>query len=77
MPDFKFVGVLSESWPDDWEHTGFVTEVVQRLEPGLAGSDAYLCGPPPMVDAAIDLLEMSGVPREHIHYDKFTTSVAE
>jgi propane monooxygenase reductase subunit len=30
-----------------------------------------------MVDAAIGLLEMHGVTREHIHYDKFTTSVAE
>ncbi len=77
LGDFKFVGCLSESWPDAWEHTGFVTEVVQRLEPGLAGYDAYLCGPPPMVDAAIDLLDMAGVPRDHIHYDKFTTSVAE
>ena len=54
-----------------------MTEVVQRLEPGLAECDAYLCGPPPMVDPAIALLEMTGVPPEHIHYDKFTTSVAE
>ncbi|TCM41190.1 FAD-binding oxidoreductase [Kribbella sp. VKM Ac-2568] len=77
LTDFEFVGCLSDSWPDGWANTGFVTEVVQRLEPGLAECDAYLCGPPPMVDAAIALLEMTGVPPEHIHYDKFTTSVAE
>jgi propane monooxygenase reductase subunit len=74
---------LSETWPEDWSEigvpgdNGLVTDVVNRRETGLAECDAYLCGPPPMVDAAIDLLEMNGVPREQIHYDKFTTSVAE
>ena len=45
------------------------------METGLDECDHYLCGPPPMVDAAIALLELNDVPREHIHYDKFTTSV--
>jgi hypothetical protein len=29
-----------------------------------------------MVDAALALLEVNGVPLDQIHYDKFTTSVA-
>ena len=36
--------------------------------------DAYLCGPPPMVDAAIALLERRGCAEAHIYYDKFTTT---
>ena len=83
LTDFRFVPCLSETWPEDWSEigvageSGLVTEVVDRQESGLAGCDHYLCGPPPMVDAAIALLEANGVPHEHIHYDKFTTSVAE
>jgi propane monooxygenase reductase subunit len=51
-----------------------ITDVVDRIEADLAGIDAYLCGPPPMVDAAIELLVRRGVPEGQIHYDKFTTS---
>jgi propane monooxygenase reductase subunit len=51
--------------------------VVDRLEDDdLADVDAYLCGPPPMVDAAIALLERRGVPESHIYFDRFTTSAA-
>jgi propane monooxygenase reductase subunit len=41
---------------------------------GLAGVDAYVCGPPPMVDAAIATLTTLGVKENNIHYDKFTTT---
>ena len=33
-----------------------------------------MCGPPPMVEAAIALLDDLGVPEKHIYYDKFTTT---
>lgn len=36
--------------------------------------DAYLCGPPPMVDAAMALLEAKGVPESRVYHDKFTTT---
>ena len=39
--------------------------------------DAYVCGPPPMVEAAIALLASQGVPEERIHFDKFTTTAEE
>ena len=46
-----------------WEgETGLVTDVVDRIEEDLEEVDAYLCGPPPMVDAAIALLEHRGCP---------------
>jgi propane monooxygenase reductase subunit len=78
LGDFRFVAALSDVGPDDTaghEH-GFVTEVAERhLGSGLAGHDAYLCGPPPMIDAGLALLEGYGLAeRVTIHYDKFTAS---
>lgn len=81
--DFRFVPCLSETWPDDWSElgvpgeSGLVTDVVQRQQEDMAAADYYLCGPPPMVDAALGLLESNGVPYEQVHFDKFTTSVAQ
>jgi propane monooxygenase reductase subunit len=54
--------------------TGLVTDVVKRLTGRLAGAHAYVCGPPPMVEAAIPLLETLGVEDKRVYYDKFTTT---
>jgi propane monooxygenase reductase subunit len=77
LPGFRFVPALSEAGPEDeWDgETGLITEVVDRLEGDLTGVEAYLCGPPPMVDAAIELLERKGVSEDDTFYDKFTVSV--
>ena len=75
LPNLRFVPALSEESDPSWTgETGLITDVVSRLEPDLAAADAYLCGPPPMVDAAIALLESSGLPASNIYYDKFTTT---
>jgi propane monooxygenase reductase subunit len=72
---FRFIPALSEPAGDEWEgECGMITDVVDRLEQDLEEVDAYLCGPPPMVDAAIGMLVRRGVPESHIYYDKFTTS---
>jgi propane monooxygenase reductase subunit len=82
LDDFRFVAVLSEPTAAcGWEgETGFVHEAVARaLEAGelSADVDAYLCGPPPLVDAAIELLvDRHGVDGAHLHFDKFTTAAA-
>ena len=54
-----------------------ITDVVNRLEGDITEVDAYVCGPPPMVEATIALLEAKGVPEAHIYYDKFTTTADE
>jgi propane monooxygenase reductase component len=77
LPDLKFVPALSDE-ADGWEgEAGLITDVVDRMEEDLTEVDAYLCGPPPMVDAAIALLERRGCPESRIYYDKFTTTAAE
>jgi propane monooxygenase reductase subunit len=74
LPSFTYVPALSEPTAGDgWTgETGLITEVVRRRESTLEGFDAYVCGPPPMVDAAITTLAALGVPDNAIFYDKFT-----
>jgi propane monooxygenase reductase subunit len=72
LPAFRFVPALSDA---EWNgETGLITDVVERYEQGLDGVDAYLCGPPPMVDAAQEMLMRLGLDEARIHFDKFTTT---
>jgi propane monooxygenase reductase component len=76
LTDFTYVPALSEPTEDgDWAgETGLITDVLRNRESRLEGVDAYVCGPPPMVDAAIATLTALGVAENNIHYDKFTTT---
>lgn len=75
LPGFRYVPALSEPGDDDWTgETGFVTDVLRRAGVDLTGADAYVCGPPPMVEAALELLPALGVPGKRVFYDKFTTT---
>jgi propane monooxygenase reductase component len=71
---FRYVPALSEPDPaDDWDgEVGLITDVVQRHEEDLKNAHAYVCGPPPMVEAALPLLGRLGVPEKRTYYDKFT-----
>jgi propane monooxygenase reductase subunit len=74
LPGFRYVPALSEPGPDDdWDgETGLITDVLQRHESDQVRAHAYVCGPPPMVEAALPLLGRLGVPEKRIYYDKFT-----
>lgn len=76
MPNFRFIPALSEPDDDDgWDgEVGLITDVVARHESDLSGAAGYICGPPPMVDAAIAALVRLGAPQQRIYYDKFTTT---
>lgn len=79
LADFRFVPVLSaepeaSAWPG---RRGLVTEALSALLPAVVESSpmpaqAYMCGPPPMIDQAISVLTAGGVDIGCIHYDKFT-----
>ncbi|MGD0706537.1 MAG: 2Fe-2S iron-sulfur cluster binding domain-containing protein [Trebonia sp.] len=72
LTNFSYVPALSD---EDWDgENGMITDVVKRLTGKLAAAHAYVCGPPPMVEAAIPLLETLGVPEKRVYYDKFTTT---
>jgi propane monooxygenase reductase component len=76
LANFRYVPALSESAEGDgWDgETGLITDVVKRHEKDLKNVHAYVCGPPPMVEAALPLLGILGVPEQRIYYDKFTTT---
>jgi propane monooxygenase reductase subunit len=76
LPNFRYIPALSEAAPDDdWDgETGLITDVVKRLAGNLAGAHAYVCGPPPMVEAAQVMLAAAGVEEKRIYFDKFTTT---
>ena len=72
LPNFRYVPALSE---DEWDgETGMITDVVAAKEGNLGHAHAYVCGPPPMVEAAVPLLTRLGVPEKHVYWDKFTTT---
>lgn len=73
FPNFKYVPALSEPKPsDNWDgETGLITQVVERYVESGENSEAYLCGPPPMIDASIKVLAQKGVREIYIYYDKF------
>ncbi len=67
----KYYPALSEP-DDDWSgKTGFIHSVIENELPGDISGEAYLCGPPIMIDAVTAALITKGVPEERIWYDKF------
>jgi propane monooxygenase reductase subunit len=75
LPDFRYIPALSEPGDEEWDgETGLITDVVKRHASDLRGAHAYVCGPPPMVEAALPLLATLGVEEKRIYYDKFTTT---
>ncbi|MCB1789331.1 MAG: 2Fe-2S iron-sulfur cluster binding domain-containing protein [Gammaproteobacteria bacterium] len=70
---FRFVPVLSEEPADsDWQgQRGMCTEFIAGAVADVRACDAYLCGPPGMVDSAIRVLRDHGVDEQNIFYDKF------
>jgi propane monooxygenase reductase subunit len=76
LPGFRYIPALSHADDDqDWDgERGMITDVVRRHASDLTGVHAYVCGPPPMVEAAVPLLEQLGVKEKRIYFDKFTTT---
>jgi ferredoxin-NAD(P)+ reductase (naphthalene dioxygenase ferredoxin-specific) len=54
--------------------SGLVTDAVAADWPNLCGWRVYLCGAPPMVEAATMLAKQRGVSPEHIYADAFYAS---
>lgn len=75
---FEFVPVLNmEPEDSDWQGArGLVTDYLKSayVDTGklsLSESQGYLCGPPPMIDAAIEVMVAQGMKEENIFFDKF------
>ncbi len=75
-PCLSFIPVLSEPMDqDNWQgETGFVHEAVARQFPDMKGFDIYMSGPPPMVNAAVELFTQQGANKENMFSDAFEYS---
>lgn len=71
MSALEYVATLADPDPGWDGETGFVTDVIERRFPSLEGFDAYLAGPPPMIEAVIPLLRERGVRAPNIYFDAF------
>ena len=73
-PNFHVVYALSDPLgpAEEWDgETGFIHLAADKcLEPDLR-RQAFLCGPPPMIEAVTGVLEDKGLADEDIFYDKF------
>lgn len=72
--NFAYVPALSEKKDgDDWTgEVGFVHEAVLRhFDDSFAGHQAYLCGPPPMIEASIRALMKGRLFEKDIYCEKF------
>lgn len=75
MPSLDVVYSVLEGAPSGWNgETGNVTDVVSKRLDSLEGFDAYLCGPPGMIDAARSLLMQRGVRPRNIYLDAFVAT---
>jgi len=73
-PNLKVVYALSDPLQpgEEWDgETGFIhLGVDKHLDQGIP-RQAFLCGPPPMIDAVTEVLLNKGVGETDIFYDKF------
>jgi Na+-transporting NADH:ubiquinone oxidoreductase subunit F len=73
-PNFRVVYALSDNLPEgqQWDgETGFIHLAVNKYLEADTPRQAFLCGPPPMIDAVTEVLKDKGLPPQEIFYDKF------
>ncbi len=68
--------VVAEGQAGPGQRGGIVTDAVARDWTSLAGWRAYLCGAPPMVDAATLVARERGIDTDHIYADAFYAKAA-
>jgi NAD(P)H-flavin reductase/ferredoxin len=72
-PSFSYTPVLSDEPANSgWKgRRGLVTDVMMEHLGDVFGLEAYICGPPAMIDAAVSGLESAGVLDGDIRTDRF------
>lgn len=73
LGSFEYLPCLSDE-PEDssWQgRRGFNTQFIVDSESNSVSGQAYLCGPPGMIDAAIKVFEENGITKDAIFFDKF------
>ncbi len=74
-PNFTYLPALSEDASGFDGAKGFVHEAAQRHFNGdFSGHQAYLCGPPPMIEACLGTLMQGRLYERDIYAEKFITA---
>jgi anthranilate 1,2-dioxygenase reductase subunit len=74
LPNFSYHSIVmrdAESWKGP---VGVVTDLFEDHHFNDGEVDAYLCGPPPMVDAVKGWLDQRQMDNSVVHYEKFSAS---
>jgi Na+-transporting NADH:ubiquinone oxidoreductase subunit F len=71
--NFRYIPALSEVGPDDpWKgERGFIHQIFQRVFPEGEPAEAYLCGPPIMIESLTPVLREKGITEKDTYYDEF------
>ncbi len=73
-PNFKIIYALSDPLEENekWDgEMGFIHLSVDKYFSATNKTQAFLCGPPPMIEAVMMILEGKGMKEEDMFYDKF------
>ncbi|MEW5816022.1 MAG: 2Fe-2S iron-sulfur cluster binding domain-containing protein [Spirochaetota bacterium] len=73
-PNFKIAYALSDPLASDeeWDgDTGFIHLPLDKRLSSKGKGQAFLCGPPPMIEAVTEVLKNKGYQSQDIFYDKF------
>jgi phenol hydroxylase P5 protein len=74
-PNFTYLPALSEATAERDVACGFVHEAAKaHFGSGFAGHKAYLCGPPPMIEACLGALMQGRLYERDIYTEKFLTA---
>ena len=75
-PNFSYVPVLSRHEGPGWDgETGHVHEALKRrFANDFRGHKAYLCGPPPMIEACVSTLMQGRLFEQDIYSERFFTA---
>ena len=73
MPNFKVIYAMSEpeNCPDWTGETGFIHLSVDKHIGTEGNRQAFLCGPPLMIEAVMKTLKDKGLPEDNVFYDEF------
>jgi len=72
-PNLTFTPVLSDAPLGAHWRTGFVTDAISKDLQDFDGWKAYVAGPPPMVETAMQIVTERGLRPEDLHVDVFFT----
>lgn len=70
--NFNYVPALDSPKPAWDGEVGLITEVAKDYLKEGEHMEGYLCGPPPMMEATIELLKNYGIDEENILFDDFS-----